>query len=108
MSISHPKHSLCIQREHHGVLIRLARDNLSPQEKLCLVHYLAAEGFIPDRYEALTREQLEAGAGVRWTIGYASDAAKFQTRSLRELLQVLLWACVLWLALMTFAFLGAL
>jgi hypothetical protein len=44
--------------EHHGdrVLFRAAHDNFAQRRKAFLIRQLAAEGYIPDRYERLTEE----------------------------------------------------
>jgi len=63
-----PKNRLRVTHNTTGVWILAARDNYSPRDKLVFIHYLAEEGFIPDRYRTFSIGIEGAGAGLKWLV----------------------------------------
>ena len=106
--ISRPQNFLVVQNWADQVVVRAARDNFSDRRKRLFVRHLAAEGFIPDRYELLALGGGSVMPGIEWIImqpqGSALDSHR---RALRQVLLTILWATLLWLSLMLFAFLHA-
>jgi hypothetical protein len=106
-SLSHPQNFLLIENQGDKVIIRAARDNLSPGAKVCFVRYLAAEGYIPGKYQWLVDNGAQFNSGLSWLfddswIAVPSGSAH---RPLRQVIHVIFYASLIWLALMSFAFL---
>ena len=108
LSTSNPKNVLVVENHGDVIRVRAARDNFTPERKACFVRYLAAEGYIPVRYERL--RNLDGGAsGLDWLVdgSVLKVPRSGRPQALRQLLRVLLCAGLLWLALMALAFLHA-
>jgi hypothetical protein len=105
LSFARLENQFVIENQTDGVHIRAARDNLSPREKLFFMRYLAAEGYIPERYLWFADTNAEWYSGLRWTVD--ADNHGRQGQSLRQLLRVLACATLVWVALMGLAFLSA-
>src|SRR2546430_2744327 len=68
LTIHVPENLLLIQNLAGRVTIRAARNNLSVRRKLCLIRYLAAEGYIPSRFERICERRPNGIAAIRWVI----------------------------------------
>jgi hypothetical protein len=84
--------------EHHGerVIFRAAHDNFSERRKAFLIRQLAAEGYIPDRYERLTEE--EGDHGLIWVVDRSlirmgPEATRRVSRFMQRLI---MGGCLLW------------
>jgi len=64
---------LLIENSEGGIVIRTTRDNLSEKRKTFFIRHLAAEGFIPDRYEWFPDPAEDGFFGVKWVADSASD-----------------------------------
>ena len=108
LCLAHPENCLLIENHADKVVIRAATDNLSPREKTCLIRYLAAEGFIPDRYKWFADSETAYFSGLSWLVD-SSRAKRLEPRqkALRQIVIVLLCGILVWLGLITFAFLRA-
>jgi|SRR6516165_10449651 hypothetical protein len=106
LSFSRPENQFLIENHADGVRIQAARDNLSAQQKLFFVRYLAAEGYIPERYQWFADPQSGAYSGLEWNVdnSWLARTDEAQRRALRQIVRVLWCATLLWLALMSFAF----
>jgi hypothetical protein len=109
LTLSKPGNHLRIENHPDGVWICAARDNLSAAQKLFYVRYLAAEGYIPERYQWFSDSQSGAYSGLEWSVdnSWLAHADGAQQRALRQIVRVLWCATLLWLALMSFAFVRA-
>ena len=67
---------LRVENNSDGVLIRASRDNFSERRKAALIRWLAAEGYIPDRYEWFAEMEGRGLGGLRWVIGAAPEAGR--------------------------------
>jgi hypothetical protein len=56
-----------------GVVISATRDNFSDKRKTFFIRHLAAEGFIPDRYEWFSEPGENGFFGVKWIVGGISQ-----------------------------------
>ena len=108
LCLAHSENRLLIENHADKVVIRAATDHLSPREKTCLIRYLAAEGFIPDRYKWFADSETAFFPGLSWLFDF-SRAKRLEPRqkALRQIVFVLLCAILAWLELITFAFLQA-
>ena len=59
---------ILVENQEGGVLIRAARQNFSERRKALFIRELAAEGFIPDRYQFFSDTDGFGFFGVRWVI----------------------------------------
>ena len=103
--IFRPRNFLVVENWADQVVVRAARDNFSERRKRLFVRHLAAEGFIPDRYELLALGGGAVMPGIEWIITQPKESsANPHGRPLRGVLFTILWATLLWLGLMLFAF----
>ena len=86
--IFRPRNFIVVENWAEKVVIRAARDNFSERRKRAFVRHLAAEGFIPDRYETVAMGRGKAIVGVDWIIERAEPVEVPPARS--RLPQVLL------------------
>ena len=108
VSLVKPKKPILIANSDEGVTITAADDNFSEPEKICVIRYLAAEGFISDEFEDFAKSGKHLSTPITWAVE--------QTRPEREprlkradhfMIRLLISASVLWLGLMIVAFLHA-
>jgi hypothetical protein len=74
-----------IEKSEDGVVISATRDNLSEKRKTFFIHHLAAEGYIPDRYEWFPEPSEDGFFGVKWITRAASEDHQIGRHSLRKL-----------------------
>jgi hypothetical protein len=101
-----PENRLLIENHSASVIIRAAQDNFSPREKAFFIRYLAAEGYIPQSYEWFADSETAHFSGLTWVVdpSWIKKPAP-QGTALHQILRLVLYALVFWLALMTLAFL---
>lgn len=109
LTLSRPDNHFRIENHRDGVCIRAARDDLSEKEKLLFVRYLAAEGYIPDLYQWFSGPMAGCYSGLEWIVDTSRNTSTDRARhmALRQIVRVLWCAALLWLALMSFAFVHA-
>jgi len=109
LCIANPENRLRIETQGGGIVIHSARDDFSPREKSLFIRYLAAEGFIPERYEWLADPETAQLCGLTWLVDSSLITQKSERhlKALRQIVRVILCALLFWLALMTFALLQA-
>jgi hypothetical protein len=103
-----PDNLIIVENHVHRVLIRAARDNFDNARKACFIRYLAAEGYIPERFVG----QGDSDTGpfpLRWVVDHSLARAVRSAHPppVRQVLRVIVYAILLWLGLMAFAFLQA-
>jgi hypothetical protein len=106
LCIAHPQNRLRIETQAGGIVIHSARGDFSPREKSLCIRYLAAEGFIPERYEWFADPEF---CGLTWLVdsSWITQKSEPHLKALGQIVGVLLCALLFWFALMTFAFLQA-
>lgn len=103
-----PENWILVENYFNEVIIRAARDNFSVQRKLFFIRHLAAEGFIPARYQRLTELEDSSEIGLRWMVDRSwveRHGSRF-CKSHRFMSRLLLSAAVLWLLMTAALFLG--
>jgi hypothetical protein len=97
----------CVLVENHAgyVVIHAARENFSSREKSFLVRHLAAEGFIPERYERFDGSEPENSCGVTWLFDafLADQDSARRRKALRQILRLIFWATLGWAGTIIFA-----
>ena len=103
---SFPALDTLIQVEETGdaVVIRASRDTFPESRRQRFVRELAAEGFIPDRYQWPGSTAPGADGGVRWLIDIScfKPDQTFVARTRRFMIRLLASSALLWLATMGF------
>jgi hypothetical protein len=61
-----PTNLIAIESSGGNVLVRAAKNNFSGRRKAFLIRQLAAEGYIPDRFQTFTED--EPVAGLTWVL----------------------------------------
>jgi hypothetical protein len=85
------------------VTIRAARDNFPEQRKPFFVRELAAEGHIPDFYEAFTDGPMDGSEGIEWVLdrSWLKIAPWWRRRADRFMRRLLVCSVVCWLIMMS-------
>ena len=73
-----------VENSADGVVIIATRDNLSDKRKALFVRHLAAEGYIPDRYEWFSEPAADGFFGVKWLARASADENEPWLRSIRK------------------------
>jgi hypothetical protein len=96
--LQRPQNLIEVENSDGSVIIRAARDNFSERRKEFFVRYLAAEGFIPEDFERYP---------ITWEIdpGRVEHGSVLVQRTNRFMIRLFISALLLWLALMSLAFL---
>ena len=103
---SRPKNVIVVENCADLVFIHAARDNFSERRKRIFIRHLAAEGFIPDRYERVSERWVNGMAGLEWTIDPPRESANAGSRTaLGRILLTIFFSMLIWVSLMVFAFL---
>ena len=102
LSLRNPKNLILVENSENRVVIRAAHDDFSEREKATLIRYLAAEGFISDEFERYQQRGWR-GSSIRWTVERAQRQSTRLERVERFMIQLLVTASALWLALLAFA-----
>ena len=107
LPLQNPKNLILVENSADGVVIRAARDNLSERDKACFIRYLAAEGFISDEFESFGRSGAGRTTSLTWLVeqNWARHQRGQLERVERFMIQLLISASALWLALFAFALL---
>ena len=67
-TIEHPDNMIRVEVWEEKVVARAALDTFSEQRKATFIRHLAAEGFVPDRYEWYSGSESSGYSGVIWLI----------------------------------------
>jgi hypothetical protein len=106
--ISHPEKRLLVQNRADQVVIRAPRNNFSPREKILTIHYLAAEGYIPERFQWLGDMETAQFSGLTWIVENPHEPDSTHKREMvYQVLRVIFLTGLVWLALISYAFLHA-
>jgi hypothetical protein len=73
-----------IENSAGGVVICATRDNFSDQRKTFFIRHLAAEGYIPDRYEWFSEPAGDGSFGVKWIARASSEGNQAGFHSFRK------------------------
>src|SRR6516164_3048293 len=68
LSILRPENRLVVENHPGRVVIRTVQRGVSPSQKSSFIHYLAAEGFIPERYQWFDDSPLEFHSNLKWLV----------------------------------------
>jgi hypothetical protein len=74
-----------IENGPSGVVISATRDNISDSRKAFFIRHLAAEGFIPERYEWFCEPVEDGFLGVQWVAISPSKEINAEIHVLRKL-----------------------
>ncbi len=104
--ISRPRNVIVVENCGDVVLVRAARDNFSERRKRLFIRHLAAEGFIPGRFEKLSAESVNGVPGLEWIVETAKPVSEAVQRPspLLRILWIVFLGSLLWLGLMVLAF----
>lgn len=97
-----PYNLILVEQSENGVLIRAAWDNFSDRRKAFFIKEIAAEGFIPDRYQWFSNFEEHGYTGIRWVID--RSWLKVHPESVLKARKFMMWMLLaggfLWLLLM--------
>ncbi len=104
--ISRPRNVIVVENCADLVLVRAARDNFSERRKRVFIRHLAAEGFIPGRFEKLAADLTNELPGLEWVVEPPLPFPKTGRGSvaLLRIPWLILLSSLVWLALMVLAF----
>ena len=97
MPTMNPANQIAVENNEDLVIIRAAYNNFSPRRKAFLIRQLAAEGYIPDRFEQVSED--EEHPGLLWVIDRSLlvIGPEAKRRLARFMNRLLLGSCLLWL-----------
>ncbi len=109
LAVRDPENLVMVENIGGRVIIRAARNNLSIRRKLYLIRYLAAEGYIPARFERICERRPNGLSAIKWMIDPTcfKPAPTPRQQTNRFMARLIIGAFVLWLALIVLAFLNA-
>jgi hypothetical protein len=98
ISTHNPENLVAVENEGGRVIMRAAYGNFSPRRKSFLIRQLAAEGYIPDRFDQCS--EFSMPSDLTWVVDrtlleVGSAAIR---RSRRFMGRLLLVSCFVWLA----------
>ena len=103
-----PDNLILVENYFNEVIIRAARDNFSERRKLLFIRHLAAEGYIPARYQRLGAFGETVQDGLTWVIDRTwlgrSETMRWEAK--RFMYGLLISGALLWLVLIGALFLG--
>ncbi len=67
-TIARPDNMVLVEVWEEKVVVRAAADSISDARKAVFIQHLAAEGFIPDRYQWYSGSESSGYSGVHWLI----------------------------------------
>ena len=116
-ALKHPKYEfyhdqpynlLLVEQNDDGVVIRAAWDNFSERRKTFFIKQIAAEGFIPDRYQWFSNFDDHGYTGIRWLIDrtWLKVHALPVEKAKKFMVRMLVGASCLWLIIMAMMALG--
>ena len=103
-----PDNLILVENYFNEVIIRAARDNFSERRKLLFIRHLAAEGYIPARYQRLGAFGGTVQDGLTWVIDrtWLGRSATIRCEAKRFMYGLLISGALLWLVLISALFLG--
>ena len=81
------------------VLVKTSRNNFSERQKAFFIRHLAAEGFIPDEYQAFSEKSSSHFPNLRWAVdtSWMQGVASFREQAIRQALCAVAIGGVIWL-----------
>src|SRR5262245_59392702 len=97
--VRNPENVIVVENHQDFVAIRAAEDNFSTRRKLFFIRYLAAEGYIPARFERMPFAEVEGSPDLVWRRYHAARRKhQYPSRLPDRLMFQLLGICLLvWL-----------
>ncbi len=97
-----PYNLILVEQKEDGVVIRAAWDNFSDRRKAFFIKEIAAEGFIPDRYQWFSNFDENSYTGIRWVIdrSWVTVHPEAVRKARKFMFWMLLLTGFLWLLLM--------
>lgn len=104
-----PDNLILVENYFNEVIIRSARDNFSATRKLFFIRYLAAEGYIPARYQRLVEFGEAAAERLTWVVdrSWLTKSVTNRCTANRFMCGVLCGGILMWLVLIAALFLGS-
>jgi hypothetical protein len=101
ISTHNPENLVAVENARGRVIMRAAYGNFSPRRKAFLIRQLAAEGYIPDRFEHCSEFLMPSD--LSWVVDRTllEVGAAAIRRSRRFMGRLLLVSCFVWLAEIT-------
>jgi hypothetical protein len=102
--IQRPYNLILVEEREDGITVRAAADDFNEQRKGAFIRELAAEGFIPDRYQWYCGSDSSGYSGVTWIIDrswLASTPALMRRKAAPWIAGMFAGACVMFLLLMS-------
>jgi len=103
-----PDNLILVENYFNEVIIRAARDNFSARQKLFFIRHLAAEGYIPARYQRLAEFGETAQERFTWVIdrSWLGRGATIRCEANQFMYGLFFGGVLMWLALIIALFLG--
>lgn len=104
-----PNNLILVENYFNEVIIRATRNNFSEPRKLLFIQYLAAEGYIPARYQRIGALSEEAQDRLTWVIdrSWLGHSTTVRGEANRFMYGLVLSGALLWLMLIGALFLGS-
>ena len=97
---------ILLENREHEIVIHATRDAFSEQRKLCFIHELAEEGFIPDSYRWFSSFASTSRLKVWWLIDASwLDPNRSHAITDRFMRRLLIGVGVVWLGMLATLFL---
>ena len=95
-STNNPENVIVIENYGERVIFRAAHDNFSARRKAFLIRQLAAEGYIPGRYERLTEDDWDHS--LTWVVDRSliRMGPEAKRRVSRFMQRLIMGSCLLW------------
>src|SRR5690348_1892923 len=96
-----PDNLLLVENYFNEVIIRAARGNFSARQKLFFIRHLAAEGYIPARYQRLDAFEETSRERLTWVVDrtWLSRSATIRHEANRFMYGLLFSGVLLWVAM---------
>jgi len=104
--VREPENLIIVENRGDSVFIRASEDNFSTRRKLFFIRHLAAEGYIPSRFERIAFAEVEDSPDLVWRVVDATGR-KRRTRSRvsdRLMFRLFALSLLLWLVLTALAY----
>jgi hypothetical protein len=105
--IQRPYNLILVEEHEDSITVRAAADDFNDERKSAFIRELAAEGFIPDRYQWYSGSDFSGYAGVTWVIDRSwlpNTPALMRRKAMPWIIGSFGGACVLFLLLMCAVF----
>jgi hypothetical protein len=101
-----PENVIVIENHGDHVLINASEDNFSTRRKLFFIRHLAAEGYIPGRFERIAFAEVEDSPELIWRVDEATGRKRATRSRVSDRLMFRLFglSLLLWLILTALAY----